>query len=111
LGRNRSLALASGIGGARHLNSLPFYYGALTVLWAGAPTLLLFSLWLIFDSQIQQYIVIQQLPEEVRHGGEAQLNLALNQIYNVAYGQNISDAPEFMVDAARTLLRLETLSR
>lgn len=111
LGRNRSLALASGIGGARNLNSLPFYYGALTVLWAGAPTLLLFSVWLIFDSQIQQYIVIQQLPEEIRNGGEAQLNLALNQIYNVAYGQNIGDAPDFMIHAANTLLHLESLSR
>lgn len=111
LGRNRSLALASGIGGSRNLNSLPFYYGALTVLWAGAPTLLLFSVWLIFDSQIQQYIVIQQLPEEIRNGGEAQLNLALNQIYNVAYGQNIGDAPDFMIHAANTLLRLESLSR
>ncbi len=109
LGRNRSLALASGIGGARGLNSLPFYYGALTVLWAGVPTLILFGAWVIFDSQIQQYIVIQQLPEEIRNGSEAQLELALNQIYNVAYGQNMGEASDFVIEAANTLLRLETL--
>lgn len=110
LGRGRSLALASNIGGARYLNSLPFYYGMITVLWAAIPALVLLGLWYAFDDVIIQALMVQQFPAEVRNAGDTELGLALNQVRLLMEGQFVGDPPPYMHAAAAEIQKLNNLS-
>lgn len=110
LGRGRSLALASNIGGARYLNSLPFYYGMITVLWAAIPAFVLLGLWYAFDDMIIQAIVVQHFPAEVRDAGSTEIGLTLNQIRLLMEGQFVGDPPAYMHAAAAEIQRLNKLS-
>lgn len=111
LGRGRSLALADQVGGKAQLNSLPFYYGMLAALWSGIPALLILGLWTIFQSEVIEFAVIQQLPAEVRELDRNELSLVLNKVYNVAYGQHVGDAPPFVLQAAEHVVVLERSSK
>lgn len=111
LGRGRSLALAGSVGGRSQLNSLPFYYGMLTVLWSGIPALALLGVWVIFQSDIIEYMLIQSLPDDIQLLGESEISLVLNKIYNVAYGQHIGDAPAFVLQSATQLRVMENKSQ
>lgn len=110
LGRGRSLALTSDTGGARALNSLPFYYGMLTALWAAVPAIVLLGSWSIFDDQIIQFVATQQMPEEIRQLGEAERGLVLNQVYSVVDGQFIGEAPDYVLAAAHHITEMESIS-
>lgn len=110
LGRGRSLALASNIGGARYLNSLPFYYGMITVLWAAIPALILLGLWYAFDDVIIQNIVVKHLPAEIRQAGSTEIGLALNKIRLLIDGQFVGEPPPFMTAAADEIQKLNSLS-
>lgn len=110
LGRGRSLALASSIGGARYLNSLPFYYGMITVLWAAIPALILLGLWYAFDDVIIQNIVVKHLPAEIRLAGSTEIGLALNKIRLLIDGQFVGEPPPYMSAAAAEILSLNSLS-
>jgi len=107
LGRGRSLALVSNLGGAKSLNSLPFYYGMLAALWSALPALFLLGLWLIFESDIIEFMVLGQLPDDIRGLDRNELNLILNKVYNVAYGRHVGDAPDFIHAAAAEVVGLE----
>ncbi len=48
---------------AMRLNSLPEYFGVLGAIWAGAPALLVYSAWLIFESDILMAQVIAMIPD------------------------------------------------
>ena len=52
LSRRRVLRRAPRGGGGARLNSLPEYYGMLGAVWAGAPALLVYLLWRIFEADI-----------------------------------------------------------
>lgn len=110
LGRGRSLSLTSNLGGARALNSLPFYYGILTALWAGVPALVLLGGWSIFDDQLIELVATQRMPEEILQLGEAERSLVLNQVYSVVEGQYIGQAPDYVLSAAHHVTQMEAFS-
>ena len=115
MGRNRSLKLAVAAGGTQKLNSLPYYYGTLTAIWAILPALLLLGLWSIFDAEIMKAAIIASLPESTRSGSEGDLSLLLNQAYNLANsaaeaGVDTS-APAYMQETANLIISLREKSR
>ena len=106
LGRSRSLSLAS----SADLNSLPQFYGILTAMWALVPGLVLLGAWALFEDDIIEHMVLQHLPENLLNVSEAELGLMLSQVYNIAYDQDAGLAPEFMLQAARSVVHLEKKS-
>ena len=109
LGQNRSFRLSMTTGSTT-LNSLPFFYGLLTAIWALLPGITLLGLWLIFETQLIEYVAIQNLPEDLRSLSDNELNLLLNRIYNVAYDSDPSLAPDYILAAANAISLLEKQS-
>jgi len=107
LGRARSLSMAKTIGGVAQLNSLPFYYGLATAIWSGIPALLILAAWVIFQADIIEALIVQQFPAEIRQLEDTEIELILNKVYNIAYGQVSGDAPPFVIQAATTVTQLE----
>ena len=107
LGRGRSVALA----GEQRLNSLPYFYGMLTALWALLPGVALLGLWTIFDGAIIDYVAMQHLPEDLPNSTDDQLGLVMNQVYNIAYDKSSGDAPAYMLAAANAIGNLEQQSK
>ena len=90
VGRRRAVAVAGDASQIRNLHSRPTYYGAIVALWCGIPALILFALWLTFESSIITQIVISDLPENIRSQTAAELNLFVNQIKNIVSGNIVS---------------------
>ncbi len=113
LGRGRSMALADTTkGGYRNLNSLPFYYGMLTALWCGIPSLLLIGVWLMMDGSVIDQMLIQKLPAEVAALPHSEVGLVLNSIKNIAAGNMVGAEPEpYMLQAADSLKALTRTSQ
>lgn len=86
LGRGRSLAIAKPLGGVRHLHSLPSYYGFHAALWCALPSLILLSLWMVFDDLLINSMVMDSLPAADAPADAASYNLLLNKIANLADG-------------------------
>jgi phosphate transport system permease protein len=108
LGRRRSRRLAIAGGGVRSLHSLPSYYGFYAAIWSGLPALLVFALWMAFQSSIITDLVIADLPESTRQLPEAQLGLVVNDIHNLASGNIVSkDIDPVMQLAAEHYLSLQ----
>jgi len=66
---------------------LPYFYGMLTLLWSALPGIALFGLWLIFETSIIEYVIVQELPADVRDNSTSHLGLIINQVYNIAYSE------------------------
>ncbi len=113
MGRGRSMAMADTTqGGFRNLNSLPFYYGMLTALWCGIPSLMLVGVWMTIDANVIDMLLIKQLPAEVAAMPESELGLVLNTIKNLAEGNMLGSEPEpYMAQAADSLKRLTQTSQ
>ncbi|BES73585.1 phosphate ABC transporter permease subunit PstC [Marinobacter nanhaiticus D15-8W] len=112
LGYARSRAIASPLGGIRHLKSLPFYYAARAALWCGLPALIIFAFWLGFEDKVIQTLVVASLPEDLRPESAGRASLVLSQISNVASGAlNPKYAPEGIVEAAKLLTTLREESK
>lgn len=112
VGRSRSVSISQNVGGIRFLNSLPFYYGALTALWCAIPSFIVFAVWSLFDDAIIRNTIIAALPPEAADSVGGNLNLLFNQIYNVSVGAAGSqDAPAYMVAAAERLVAMQATSR
>ncbi len=107
LGRGRSLSVR----GEQRLNSLPYFYGMLTVMWSALPGVAMLGLWLIFDDNVIEYVAMQYLPADMRSVDDGERSLILNQIYNLAYDQGATLAPDYMVSAAQAVNRMESHSR
>jgi len=90
VGRRRAFAVAGDASQIKNLHSRPTYYGAIVALWCGIPALILFALWLAFESSIITQIVISDLPENIRSQTAAELNLFVNQIKNIVSGNIVS---------------------
>lgn len=111
LGRGRSLALASSVGGTRYLNSLPYYYGMLTALWATVPAVVVLCLWKMFDTQIIENVVLGEVARHMDLSDPSQRGLVLNQIYNMASGQLTTDAAAgHLTEAVHRLQQLNSYS-
>ena len=90
VGRRRAFVVAGDASQIKNLHSRPTYYGAIVALWCGIPALILFALWLAFESSIITQIVISDLPENIRSQTAAELNLFVNQIKNIVSGNIVS---------------------
>ena len=90
LGRRRAFAVSASTGGRKPLHSLPSYYGSLTALWCALPAIIVFALWLAFESQIVENLVISGLSEQTRALPPERLNLVVNDIRNLAEGNIVS---------------------
>ncbi len=113
LGRGRSIALVdSSSRGYRSLNSLPFYYGMLTALWCGIPSLLLVLIWNLFQGNIIDAMVIESLPIELQGQSCGDLGLLVNTVKNIAAGNThgIELLPH-LVEAAQRLKSLQATSQ
>ncbi|MEJ2726939.1 MAG: phosphate ABC transporter permease subunit PstC [Deltaproteobacteria bacterium] len=100
LGRRKAFAVAGNAAGIRNLHSRPTYYGLLTALWCGIPTLILFGFWLAFQSSIITHLVVADLPEAIRNLPEARLNLIVNDIRNIVSGNIVSGEISTVMQAA-----------
>jgi phosphate transport system permease protein len=81
-GRRRALATVGG--NARKLHSLPAYHGVYLALWSGLPALLLLALWLALGDRMVEQLLVADLPAESRGLPDAELDLLLNDVKNVA---------------------------
>lgn len=111
-GRKRSIAVGAANGGVRTLNSLPSYYGTLTALWCGVPSILVLVLWVIFDDYFIQQSVIQLLPADVQQLPKDEIGLVLNTISNIALNNASGlSAEPYVVQAATKMNELKSLSQ
>lgn len=90
LGRYRALILARRQPQTRILHSLPSYYGYFTALWAGLPSLILFLTWIAAEYPIMTHLVIANLPLAMQKLPQAELDLVLNDVRNLAHGDSVS---------------------
>ncbi len=101
LGRKRAVRVAGGKAGIKDLHSLPTHYGALTALWCGIPSILIFGCWLAFQDTFITSLVVNDLPEQIRSLPQDRLNLVVNDIKNLVSGNIISgDVNMAMIEAA-----------
>ena len=112
LGRKRSIAVAGGSQGIRNLNSLPGYYGTLSALWCGIPSILILVVWVLFDDYIIQQVIIQELPSSTQALSESELGLLLNTVSNMAINDTSTlSAEPYIIAAAERLNGLQQISQ
>ena len=90
VGRERSLALATGSRKLLSLHSLPGYYGYFTALWALLPALALLLIWVVVEPRVIVALVVDALPNAQASLTEGELNLLVNNIRNLATGDVVS---------------------
>ncbi|MBC8240203.1 MAG: phosphate ABC transporter permease subunit PstC [Alphaproteobacteria bacterium] len=95
MGRKRAVAQVDGA--IRSLHSRPNYYGYLVALWCGIPAFALLLLWVGFESNVVNALLLASLPDSLTAGlDKSGLSLLLNDIHNlsaeVAPNRNIDDA-------------------
>jgi len=100
VGRRKAFAVGRKIGGVNRMHSLPTYYGVLTALWCGIPALLIFSCWLMFESNVITSLVIAQLPEEIRSLPPNRLGLIINDITNLVHGNIVGGEVNRVIEQA-----------
>jgi phosphate transport system permease protein len=112
LGRRRALRVVGGNRKASELHSRPSYYGTLTALWCGVPALLLVGVWLIFKSTIVTEFVLASASAQVQSLPKAELNLFVNDVFNVVSGNVTRTAvdPEVAL-AAERYLSIESIGK
>jgi phosphate transport system permease protein len=89
LGRRRALALGRGPGASQRLHSLPSYYGYRAAIWCAMPAATLLVAWLAFSDAFIVGQVVSALPAELRDQPPAELGLTINEIRNLAAGQQV----------------------
>ena len=89
-GRKRAFSIAHGVSGIHNLHSRPTYYGALTALWCGIPSLLIFGFWLVFEDTLIIRAVVSNLPEQIRNLPPDRLSLIVNDMRNLVSGNVVS---------------------
>lgn len=85
-GQQRSLRCGLALGGIRHLDSLPFYYGMLSAIACGVPALLLAMLWLLCADHVITSVFIRSLPAAQQQLQGSDMEMLLNTIRNAAGG-------------------------
>lgn len=107
LGRNRARAIASQ---GMRLHSLPTHYGAIMALWTGLPPLLLLLLWVLLEAPVIDHLLVAQLPDAIRSGSSADMQLAISKVHNLAGGAGLAAVPE-LEPAVRHLQDLQSRTR
>jgi len=111
LGRNRSIAQSMPLGGVRHLNSLPFYYGTYVALWCAIPCLALLGLWSLFDDIIIRQIISQSLSENQGSIPSDQLGLIINTVENIANGTAAVEHTPELASVVERVVDLRSISQ
>lgn len=93
MGRKKSVYISRAAGGVKNLHSRPTYYGALTALWCAIPASVIFILWLGFEDNIITGLVVNHLPAHLQGLPSDQLNLVINDIKNIVYGNIVANTP------------------
>lgn len=110
-GRKRAFAVAGSRAGLAQMHSRPAYYGLLTALWCGIPSLLVFSAWSMFESSIITHLVVAGLPDTIQELPSGRLNLVVNDIRNLVSGNIVStDIDQTLRAAADHYGQLQTIS-
>lgn len=99
LARTRSIALSKDLGGKKHLNSLPTYYGVQAAIWCAIPCIVVLALWTAFDDSIIRGVVFQYLTEEQQQLPAGELDLLLSTIENLARGVAFNQDPQLLAVA------------
>lgn len=98
-GRNKSLGVADGA--VKNLHSVPGYYGAYVGAWVAIPSLLLFAVWVSFDSWIVDSMLLARFSADLEGLNPARVGLWLSNVKNTASGLFSADqAPELAAAAA-----------
>lgn len=92
-GRKKSLDVADGA--VKNLHSVPGYHGAYVCVWVAIPSLLLFVVWMIFDSWVIDSMVLARFSTDLEGMNPARVGLWLSNVKNTADGLfNADGAPE-----------------
>jgi phosphate transport system permease protein len=111
-GRRKAMLIGMQHGSLASMHSLPAYHGYNVMIWGALPALAAIIAYLAFADAFILAQVQSALPDATRALPDAQLNLVLNDIKNLAAGSMMSGEPTAaLVAASKHLLGLqETLS-
>ncbi len=88
------------------VHSLPGYHGAFVAVWVGLPALVLLLLWLVFQDNVIDSLLLSSLPQsEIAGLTPAQLNLVMTEIKTVASGTIFGEPAPHIMQGAETLTR------
>jgi len=113
IGRKRSIAVSSTVGGKgrRNLHSRPHYYGYMVAIWAGIPALLILVLWTAFNSSIVTSLTVSGFPESIQSQSKDAIGLMMNEVKNLTDSGNLEAEPDPVLrEAASHYLRLQNIS-
>jgi phosphate transport system permease protein len=112
LGRERSLAVATGPRKLLSLHSLPGYYGYYVAIWALLPALAMLLMWTLIEPRVIVSLIVQSLPDAQRLMSAGELNLLVNNIQNLATGDVVSgDVDTILREASVRYLEFAKTSR
>jgi len=110
-GRKRAINLSADQGGISTLHSLPSHYGMFTALSAALPPLLIYGLWLFFETSVVDTQIINELPSSLISVQGSERSLVLNDIKNRIDGTVTVAADEIIIEAARRYLSIQATYR
>jgi phosphate transport system permease protein len=99
-GRHKAAGIALTRGSMASMHSLPGYHGYNVMLWGAIPALIALIAYFVFADSFIISSVLNALPDSLRSLPEAQLNLVLNDIQNLAAGNIVSSEPDEVTIAA-----------
>jgi len=83
----------------------------MAAVWSGIPGLLVFSLWIAFETPVIHSIILSSLPEHIRALPASDINLLWSEVYNLRSGTISSVSDPSLVLAGDRLTELEQLSK
>jgi phosphate transport system permease protein len=93
------------------LHSRPTYYGAYVALIVGLAAFSVLAVWLIAEGYVIRGAIVDALPEAVRKGPPAEMELVLAQIVNTAKSGNAFGADPYVIQLAGKYNALAASSR
>jgi len=109
IGRKRAFTVAGD--SIRNLHSLPSYYGFYVAIWCGIPSLLLYALWSMLDSQILMIMATSDLQLQIPGMTDDLLSLAISDIQRIVSGGIVTaDIDPAVLQAAGHYQRLQESS-
>ena len=110
--QNRSISIASKLGGIRSLPSLPSYYGAYSVLFTLIPVSIFLTLWISLDQIVIERLVVDKIPQEFVPSKSSDYELMINRITSISEGIIYADSVlAWQLDAASHMQKFGAISR
>lgn len=110
--QNRSISVASKLGGIRSLPSLPSYYGAYSVLFTLIPVSIFLTLWISLDQIVIERLVVDKIPQEFVPSKSSDYELMINRITSISEGIIYADSVlAWQLDAASHMQKFGAISR